>query len=96
MIDLHPRLRDEDYFARMIVQVHDEVVIRVDERHVFEAMPLVVDTMSGVKGADGYSDTGPGPTHRFGKGWVHVGVSEGCEVRSYHRQCAYRGACCCG
>ena len=53
MINLHPKLQEFPALARMILQVHDEVVIRVDERYVFEALPLVVETMSGVKDAQG-------------------------------------------
>ena len=51
MIDLHPKL--PKFNARMLVQVHDEVVIRVEERHVSDALPLVVETMSGVTNGDG-------------------------------------------
>jgi DNA polymerase I len=50
MIDLHPRL--SEFNARMLMQVHDEVVIRVDEERVVEALPLVVKTMSGVTNGD--------------------------------------------
>lgn len=46
MLDLAPVLAN--YPARMVVQVHDEVVIRVEERYVDEVLPLVSATMSSV------------------------------------------------
>ena len=61
MIELHPKLQQFPAPARMLMQVHDEVVIRVDERYVFEALPLVVETMSGVKNAQGKPILGPVP-----------------------------------
>ena len=35
----------------MLVQVHDEIVIRVEESHLDEVLPLVTETMTGVVGA---------------------------------------------
>ena len=90
MIDLHPKLGDQAYLARMLVQVHDEVVIRVDEQYVEEALPLVVSTMSGVKDVIGQANTGAGPAYSFGKGGVHLGVRKGRQVRTN------RGRCCRG
>lgn len=51
MLDLAPKLAP--YPAQMVVQVHDEVVIRVREDCVDEVLPLVRATMSNVVGNDG-------------------------------------------
>jgi len=59
MLNLYPKLQELP--AQMIMQVHDEVVIRCDERHVFETLPLVVETMSGVTNSEGDPILGPVP-----------------------------------
>jgi DNA polymerase-1 len=51
MLELAPILRE--YPARMTCQVHDEIVVSVDERWVHEVEPLVVATMGGIRGTDG-------------------------------------------
>ena len=51
MKDLAPILKE--YPARMVVQVHDEIVVSVDEKWVSEVQPLVVSTMGGIRGMDG-------------------------------------------
>jgi len=51
MRDLHPILKE--YPARMVVQVHDEIVVAVDEKWVAEVQPLVVSTMGGIRTTDG-------------------------------------------
>ena len=45
MINLHRELRAQDYRARMILQVHDELVLEVPEEELDEIFPLVRDTM---------------------------------------------------
>ena len=51
MIELAPILRE--YPARMTCQVHDEIVVSVDEKWVHEVQPLVVATMGGIRSTDG-------------------------------------------
>lgn len=51
MMRLHPILKE--FPARMVVQVHDEIVVSVDERYVSEVQPLVVSTMGDIRGTDG-------------------------------------------
>ena len=73
MVDLHSKLQEQPYLARMIVQVHDEVVIRVDEHYVEEALPLVVNTMSGVKDSQGNPILGSVPlivSAKVGNTWA--------------------------
>lgn len=45
MIDLHRELHERDLPARMILQVHDELVLEVDETRLSEVATLVRDTM---------------------------------------------------
>ena len=47
MIELHRQLREQGYGARMILQVHDELVLEVPEDEIGEVRDLVVETMSG-------------------------------------------------
>jgi DNA polymerase-1 len=51
MISLHEQLLDLP--AQMLVQVHDEVVIKVDKRYLDMVLPIVQDTMSGVLNPQG-------------------------------------------
>ncbi|MDX1664093.1 MAG: DNA polymerase I [Candidatus Promineifilaceae bacterium] len=46
MIRLHRRLREGDYRARMILQIHDELLLEVPEEELEETRRLVVETMS--------------------------------------------------
>jgi DNA polymerase I-like protein with 3'-5' exonuclease and polymerase domains len=39
--------------AHMVVQVHDEIVLRVRKSRVDEVLPLVTSTMSSIRGTDG-------------------------------------------
>ncbi len=45
MINLHRELRVQDYRARMILQVHDELVLEVPEVELDNVAPLVRETM---------------------------------------------------
>jgi DNA polymerase-1 len=45
MIELHASLRDE-YRSRMLLQVHDELVLEVPDEEIEEIRPLVLETMS--------------------------------------------------
>ena len=45
MIDLHRELRTQDYRARMLLQVHDELVLEVPEEELDAVLPLVRATM---------------------------------------------------
>lgn len=45
MIDLHRELADRDLPARMLLQVHDELVLEVDETRLPEVARVVRDTM---------------------------------------------------
>ncbi|MEM9776730.1 MAG: DNA polymerase, partial [Chloroflexota bacterium] len=47
MLDLHDKLIDEGYQARMVLQVHDELVLEVPLDEVDAVRQMVVDTMSG-------------------------------------------------
>jgi DNA polymerase-1 len=47
MIDLYDELRQRDLGARMILQVHDELVLEVPEHEVAETAKLVVRVMEG-------------------------------------------------
>ncbi len=46
MLDLHGKLLDGGYKARMVLQVHDELVLEVPLEEVDDVYALVVDTMS--------------------------------------------------
>jgi len=59
MWDLHFAL-DPDV-AHMVVQVHDEIVLRVRKQRVDDVLPLVTSTMSGIRGTDGKSILGDIP-----------------------------------
>jgi DNA polymerase-1 len=48
MIDLHARLRAEELQARLLLQVHDELVIEAPDSEVEEASRLVRETMESV------------------------------------------------
>jgi len=48
MLDLHRRLAAEKLRSRMILQVHDELVLEVPEAEVKRAGPLVKECMEGV------------------------------------------------
>jgi DNA polymerase-1 len=37
----------------MVLQVHDEIIVQCADEYVDEVLPLVRDTMSGVKALDG-------------------------------------------
>jgi DNA polymerase-1 len=52
MIDLHTRL--QPYPAHMLVQVHDEIVIQVEEAYLDTVMPIVTETMTGVLDSDSH------------------------------------------
>ncbi|RME80610.1 MAG: DNA polymerase I [Caldilineae bacterium] len=45
LVALHRRIRERGYAARMILQVHDEIVLQVPEEEMPEVVPLVVSTM---------------------------------------------------
>jgi DNA polymerase I len=47
MVSIHRRLRDEGRGARLVLQVHDELLLEVPEAEVSAAKALVVDEMSG-------------------------------------------------
>ncbi len=46
MIRLHRQLREKGYRARMILQIHDELLLEVPEEELDEVRELVVSTMS--------------------------------------------------
>ena len=48
MIDLHARLRRENLETRLLLQVHDELVLESPEREVERASEVVVETMENV------------------------------------------------
>jgi DNA polymerase I len=48
MIDLHRNLRDEKLRARLLLQVHDELVLEVPDEELERAAKVVRETMEGV------------------------------------------------
>jgi DNA polymerase-1 len=48
MIDLHARLRAEKLQTRLLLQVHDELVIEAPDSEIEEASRLVRETMESV------------------------------------------------
>ena len=51
MLDIHEKLKP--YPARMLLQVHDEIIVRVEESYADEVLELVSVAMSGVKNGTG-------------------------------------------
>jgi DNA polymerase-1 len=47
MLSLHGRLREEGLRGRMLLQVHDELVLEVPEDEVERTLPVVCDAMEG-------------------------------------------------
>ncbi|HEY54316.1 MAG TPA: DNA polymerase I [Caldilineae bacterium] len=47
MLAVHRRLREQDFAARMILQVHDEIVLQTPEAELADVARLVVETMEG-------------------------------------------------
>jgi DNA polymerase-1 len=47
MIELESRLRDTGLPAHILLQVHDELVLEVDETQLAEVAPVVTSTMEG-------------------------------------------------
>ena len=45
MLDVHRRLREQGFAARMILQVHDEIVLQTPEAELADVAGLVVETM---------------------------------------------------
>ena len=45
MLDVHRRLREQNFAARMILQVHDEIVLQTPEAELADVASLVVETM---------------------------------------------------
>jgi DNA polymerase-1 len=45
MLNVHRSLREQGYAARMILQVHDEIVLQVPEAELAAIATLVVETM---------------------------------------------------
>jgi DNA polymerase-1 len=52
MIDIHGRLAAGKLAARMIIQVHDELVLEVPEQEIKKVAALVKDAMEGVHALD--------------------------------------------
>jgi DNA polymerase-1 len=48
MLEVDRRLRDERLATRMLLQVHDELVLEAPERELEAARRLVVECMEGV------------------------------------------------
>ena len=47
MVEIHPALRDEGLSARMILQIHDELLFEVPEKEIDQAKSLVARVMEG-------------------------------------------------
>ena len=52
MINLHRNLQKEGYTGRMILQVHDELVLEVPENELDEVVALVTETMENAADFD--------------------------------------------
>ena len=52
MLDLYNKLIDGGFKARMVLQVHDELVLEVPEEEVEAVRDLVVETMSNAYSLD--------------------------------------------
>ncbi len=69
MLVLHARLREHKLRSRMILQVHDELVLEVPEAEIERAGPLVKDSMEGV-----YPMRVPLSVDvRIGRNWMEAG-----------------------
>ena len=52
MIRMHRRMKDAGLQSRMLLQVHDEVVLEVPEEELTETVSLVRETMEGAVALD--------------------------------------------
>jgi len=52
MIDIHDRLTREKLRAKMLLQVHDELLFEVHEDEIDRVRPLVKEEMEGVRRLD--------------------------------------------
>ena len=52
MIRLSPRLREERFEARLILQVHDELLLEAPRGEVDRLVPLLIETMEGALALD--------------------------------------------
>lgn len=66
--EVHRRLRADGYKARMILQVHDELVLETPEGELREVAPLVVETMEGAYALDASLKADP----EYGRDWYDM------------------------
>ena len=52
MINIHERLNREDFRAKMLLQVHDELVFEVPEEELDRIIPVIRQEMEGVYDLD--------------------------------------------
>ena len=68
MLAVHKRLREEKLEARMILQVHDELVLDVPERELEQVQPLLKECMEGAADLDVPLDV----DMAYGKSWLEA------------------------
>ncbi|GAB4569723.1 MAG: DNA polymerase I [Anaerolineae bacterium] len=73
MLQVHARLRDSGAGARMLLQVHDELVLEVPEAELRPVAAMVAETMEGAFKLDAplKADT------RYGKNWLEMEELQG-------------------
>jgi DNA polymerase-1 len=71
MLDLYQRI--SAYPAQMVLQVHDEIIVRCEEAYAEEVLALVSDTMTGIKNPAGSPILGEIPlivSSKVGYSWA--------------------------
>ncbi len=69
MINIHRRLRDENLKTRMLLQVHDEIILEVARGERETAQRILVEEMSGAAQLSVPLDVQVG----WGKSWQEAG-----------------------
>jgi DNA polymerase-1 len=73
MLDMH--LRISSYPAQMVLQVHDEIIVRVEESYAEEVLGIVTDSMTGITNAEGSPILGEIPlivSSKIGYSWAEA------------------------
>jgi len=68
MLAVHRRLREQGFAARMILQVHDEIVLQTPEAELADVARLVVETMEGAYGLTARLRADP----EYGRDWYDL------------------------
>jgi DNA polymerase-1 len=73
MLTMHHRI--SSYPARMVLQVHDEIIVRVEESYAEEVLGIVTESMTGIVNADGSPILGEIPlivSSKIGYSWAEA------------------------